>query len=114
MTNELYEILSSLFPTYPQGSFTSTEDYPNTFFTYYNFNTPIEKSYDNNDFKTSWGYWINLYSVDPNLLEKTLIKARKLLKEKGWKIPTKGNDIASDSPNHSAKELTIYYMETEE
>lgn len=81
MKSELINVLNTFgFPVYRQGSMSSEEDYPSSFFTFWNFETPEDKHYNNNASRAVWGFWVYLYSNDPELVDSKLEEARKLLK----------------------------------
>lgn len=112
MKAKLYELLESLgYGAYEQGSFTTTEEYPNHFFTVWNIDTPIDRHYDNTPSRAVWNFMINFYSIDPLLPEVALENARKLLRENGWIIPNKGRNAVSESRNHFGRELNAYFIE---
>lgn len=112
MKKILFDLISTLdYPIYQQGSFTDTDTYPDAFFTYWNFNTVVDKHYDNKEFKCVWSFWLNFYATDPELVDSMLIKARDLLKDKGWLVPGKGQDINSGHPDYSGRSLEIYFIE---
>ena len=49
MKSELIEILETLgFPVFLQGSLNSVEEYPDNFFTFWNFDTPEAAYYSDN------------------------------------------------------------------
>ena len=112
MKAKLYELLESLgYGAYEQGSFTTTEEYPEHFFTVWNIDTPIDRYYNNTPSRSVWEFAISFYSVDPLLTESVLESARELLRKNGWIIPTRGKDVASDSMRHSGRELNAYFIE---
>ena len=112
MKTELGKLIESLgYELYEQGSFTSTEQYPESFFTCENFETNVDKHYDNDDFRTVWGFWLSFYSTDIANVQNVIDDTRRLLKQNGWKVPTRGNDVDSGSSQHAGRELTIYFEE---
>lgn len=112
MKAKLYELLESLgYGAYQQGSFTTTEEYPDHFFTVWNIDTPVDKHYDNSPSRCVWSFMISFYSTDPSLPESALENAREILKENGWIIPSKGKDIHSDSMKHFGREINAYFIE---
>lgn len=112
MKNELIRILESLgYNAYLQGSLTSTEEYDESFFTFWNFDTDIDKYFDNLENRCIWSFWVNFYSTNPDLVDSVLTKARNLLKENGWIVNGLGNDVDSGTPNYTGREIEIYYIE---
>lgn len=113
MTDNLIELLESLnYPVYRQGSFTEDEPYPDSFFTYWNQDSPDHAHYDNQSYGTSWDYIVFFYSTDPDLTYSVMDEARALLKENGWVVPSKGADVNSDQPTHTGRSMEVYYLET--
>ena len=59
MKDKLRTLLETLgYEAYEQGSFTSEEEYPNSFFTYWNYDTD-SKYYSNKAYLTIWSFWVN-------------------------------------------------------
>lgn len=113
MEDKLIELLSSLgYPVYRQGSFTEWEKYPDSFFTFWNTDSPDHSHYDNTDYATDWGFDVNFYSIDPELTYKVLADARILLKQNKWVIPSKGYDVYSDEATHTGRGMSALYLET--
>ena len=111
MKQKLIELLESLgYEAFLQGSFTSEADYPESFFTFWN--TDTENYYiSNKKVETSWYFWINFYSTDPNLVETVTSKTAELLRKNNWIVDGEGKDIQTDSPNYSARELEVIYIQ---
>ena len=109
---EILEIFG--YPVFLQGSLNSEEDYPDSFFTFWNFDTPEETFYDNNANQALWGFWIYFYSTDARLVEEMPERARKLLKENGFILEGKAHDIAVDKPTHTGAFITVYKFENYE
>ena len=109
----IYELLSQLgFPVYRQGSMTEDEEYPATFLTFWNFETPEDKHHDNQATRAVWGYWVYCYSDDYPTMINTLEAARQLLMKAGW-ISTdgRGQDVRSDVDTHTGRMITVHYVE---
>ena len=112
MKNKLITLLESLgYKAYLQGSFTSTSEYDESFFTIWNFDTDTDKYFDNLEHRCIWSFWVNFYSTDPSLVDFMIDEARKLLKENGWIVKGKGNDVASDRPDYTGREIKVYFIE---
>lgn len=115
MKGALIELLETLgYPVFLQGTINSEEDYPDSFFTFWNFQTPEAAFYDDNAHRAVWGFWVYFYSIDPLLVETVTENARKLLKQNGWIPQGKPSDIAVDKPTHTGSFFTIYVFEDEE
>ena len=112
MKNDLITLLETLkYPVYLQGSINSLDDYPQSFFTFWNFSTPEAAFYDNDANRAVWGFWIYFYSVDPALVQSVPESARKLLKQNGYILEGKANDITVDKPSHTGAFFTVYKFE---
>ena len=112
MKSELITLLETLkYPVYLQGSINSLEEYPESFFTFWNFETPESAFYDNDAGRAVWGFWVYFYSTDPTLVETQPEAARKLLKANGWILQGKANDISVDKPTHTGAFFTVHKFE---
>lgn len=112
MKKKLIELIEALgYPVFLQGSLNDEEEYPETFFTFWNFETPEGGYYDNNATKAIWGFWVYIYSSDAGKVESELEAARKTLKENGWIVTGKGEDVASDTPSHTGRMIEVYFIE---
>lgn len=112
MKKNLIDVLESRgFPVFLQGSLSPEEKYPETFFTFWNFETPEGAFYDNDAHSAYWGFWVFLYSEDPEIVERETETIRKLLKENGFILQGRGEDVDSGRETHTGRMLTLYYME---
>lgn len=110
MEDTLITLLESLkYPVYRQGS---VSDYPASFFTFWNNDSPDHSHYDNQNYGTEWNFSVNFYSKDPALTYSVIAAARVLLKQNGWVVPSQGYDVRSDEDSHTGRGLTIFYLET--
>lgn len=113
--NNLVVLLETLnYPVFLQGSLNPDEQYPDSFFTFWNFDTPETAFYDDAANRAVWGFWIYFYSVDPVLVEQMSEQARQLLKQNGYTLQGKPNDISVDRPTHSGVMFTTYKFENYE
>lgn len=112
MKQNLIDLLESLgFPAFRQGSLLEDEAYPPTFFTFWNFDTPRDMFYDNRASAKMWGFWVFLYSDDPETLENVMDAATKLLRNNGFIVDGDAIDADSGRPTHSGSMITVYYMQ---
>lgn len=110
MEDNLIELLSTFgYPVYRQGSVT---DYPETFFTFWNTDSPDHAHYDDTDYGTDWSFDVNFYSTDPDLIYSVMSDVRILLKQNKWIVPSKGYDVQSDEPTHSGRGMVALFLET--
>ena len=112
MDENLIALLETFgYPVYRQGSLSDTDIYPDSFFTFWNNDSPDHSHYDNTDYGTEWDFDVNFYSNNPDLTYSVLLEARTLLKENGWVIPEKGHDVMSDEPTHTGRGITALFLE---
>lgn len=115
MKSELIELLESFgYPVFLQGSINSVNDYPDSFFTFWNFDNPEAAFYDDDAHRCAWGFWIYFYSVDPKAVEEMPENARQLLKQNNWILQGKATDIPVDRPTHTGAFFTAYKFENYE
>lgn len=113
MEDNLIEILSSFgYEVFRQGSMSDDEEYPETFFTFWNNDSPDHAHYDNSEYGTAWDFDVNVYSTNPAFTYSLLADARIALKAAGWTISGKGYDVASDEPTHTGRGINALYLET--
>ena len=109
----LIGLLESLnYPVYRQGSFSEDDQYPESFFTFWNNDSADHSHYDNDNYGTDWNFSVNFYSEDPTLTYSVIADTRILLKQNDWIVPSKGYDINSDADSHTGRGLTVFYLET--
>ena len=112
MKTDLIAILEELgYPVFLQGTLQSEEDYPESFFTFWNFSTPEAAYYDNDAGRAVWGFWLYFYSTSPALVESVPEQARRLLKQHDYILDGKAHDIAVDKPTHTGAFFTVYKYE---
>lgn len=120
MKDKLIQLLTTLGyedgeTIFQQGSMGKDRTYPDSFFTFYNIDTPDDGFYDNEPTKAIWSFYLFFYSNDPEKVNTELERATKLLKENGWIIGSrKGYDAPSDVETHTGRRTTVYFIEREE
>ena len=108
----LIDVLESFdYPVYLQGSLSDEEDYPNSFFTFWNNETLDMNFYDNVENTIEWDFDINFYSIDPDLVNTVLRKAKGRLRQKGFICNGVGYDVFSDEPTHTGRGMNVTYLE---
>lgn len=108
MKELLVEILETFgFPVHQQGSLGADEQYPESFFTFWNNETYGEAFYDNKEHEDIWDFDLNFYSSDPGLVNVKLNEAIKLLKQHDFIASGEGYDVASDEPTHTGRGINI-------
>ena len=63
------------------------------------------------DCKELQSVWIFFYSTNPLLVETEPEKARKLLKQNGFILDGKANDVSVDRPTHTGAFFTVFKFE---
>ena len=112
MIDLLIQTLQPLgYPIRKQGSLNPNEAYPDTMFTYWNRGSYGDEFYDNDENSTIWEFDLNVYSVDPDLVESLLLDAKRLLKAQGFVASGKGHDIASDVEYQTGRGITVLKIE---
>ena len=112
MKSELTALLETFgYPVFLQGSLDTAEDYPESFFTFWNFETPESAFYDNDANRAVWGFWVYFYSTDPKLVEEKTEAARQLLKSNNFVPNGRANDISVDVPTHTGAFFEVYGIE---
>lgn len=112
MKQQLISILKTRgFPVRLQGSLSPNEKYPDSFFTYWNFETPEGSFYDNKANSAVWGFWVYFYSNDPETVERETETVQQLFKENGFILQGRGEDVDSGRETHTGRMLTLYIME---
>lgn len=112
MKERLIQLLSTFgYPVLLQGSLEPNESYPDSFFTFWNSETPDGSHYDNDAIQYIWNFDVNFYSKDPALVNSVLLQAKALLKQNGWIVPGKGYDLPTDEPTHTGRGIDVIYLE---
>lgn len=115
MKDLLIELLETFnFPVKLQGSIGEKEQYPDSFFTFWNNSTDDGAHYDNDAISYIWNFDVNFYSVDPDLVNGILLQAKALLKKNGFIVGGKGYDVASDEPTHTGRGINVLKIERQE
>ena len=112
MKQTLIELLSGLgYPVFLQGSLNPSDPYPDSFFTFWNFNNDDTAFYDNDTHREVWGFWVYFYSISPALVESIPEQVRQILKNNGFILQGKATDISVDRPTHTGAMFTTYKFE---
>lgn len=111
MEDELIAILETFkYPIYRQGSMSDEDEYPETFVTFWNTNSPDHSYYDNDDYGTEWTYNVVVYSSNPSIAYSLLDSIRIALKANGWICVGKGQDTESDEETHIGRIIEVIKM----
>lgn len=94
-----------------QGSYADYEQYPDSFFTYWNVLSPYVDFGDNETHTTTYDYMIYLYSKDEleiyTKMDLFINKAKSL----GFIVSGKGQDIPTDDKAFVGRAIHIYFRE---
>lgn len=99
------------YPVYQQGSMSDSDDYPASFFTFFNNNTNDDAFFDNTATRIIWDFDLNIYSIDPDVVNNTLTQAKPLLKAAGFIVNGVGYDVLSDEETHTGRGINVLYIE---
>ena len=113
MKLKLIQDLKSKFdyPIFLQGSLGEDKAYPDSFFTFWNYETePI--FYDDDVQREKWSFWLYFYSNDPTLTNTILKEAQKYLRELGYLVGG-SSDAQSDEITHTGRMCSIAYIKEE-
>lgn len=112
MWSKLEEVFEKLELDYSrQGSYAEDAEYPNSFFTFWNFDTPEGGFFDNKANRAVWFWQVYYYTNDASTLYSEMQKFIRLAKDAGFIVEGKGTDIASDRPDYFGRMITIKYLE---
>ena len=112
MKENLIQLLESFgYPVKLQGSISQSEQYPETFFTFWNNASEDGSHYDNIAIYYVWDFTVNLYSSNPTLVNTLLPQAIQILRNNGWIISGRGYDVPSDEPSHTGRAFDALYIE---
>lgn len=87
------------------------DEYPESFFTFFNNETSDDDFFDNIETITIWDFDLNIYSSDPEIVNNMLPQAKPLLKAQGFIVDGKGYDVLSDVETHTGRGINILYIE---
>lgn len=112
MKDRLIELLETFgYPVLQQGSMSDEEEYPMTFITYWNNETPQGMFYDNRSHKTDWDFDVNIYTCDVLKLDDKLNEIIDLLQANGFVVDSNGYDVMSDEKTHVGRGVNVIYAE---
>lgn len=109
----LFALLEEIgLPYFRQGSMSDVE-YPSSFFTYWNIDTPYDCFYDDKDVRHNEYVQIGFYTNDPELIYSQMEDFIKKAKEKGFVIAGKPRDANSDEENYFGRVCYIRILNKE-
>lgn len=100
------------YPVFLQGSLNGAEDYPESFFTFWNFSNDDESFYSNSAGRSVEGYWVYFYSTDPELTLEMSERAREALNgSPDWVVQGKPFTVNVDVAAYTGAMFTVYYID---
>lgn len=112
MEDNLISLLGTFgYPVIRQGSLPDNQEYPETFFTFWNSTEEGQSFYDNDTASVVYDFDVNVYSAKPDVAYSLLSDARRLLKENGWIIATRGFDVPSDEITHIGRGIVVMFLD---
>lgn len=112
MEDLLITTIESLnYPVFRQGSLGAEEEYPESFFTFWNNSSDGNEFYDNQENSIVWDFDLNFYSSDPSLVSTKLMLAKQKLKEHNFIVTGKGYDVRSDEVTHTGRGINVKIIE---
>lgn len=112
MKEQLISLLESFgYPVFLQGSLEKDAAYPESFFTFWNNETPDASHYNDDTIGYIWYFTVNFYSSDPALVNTALVNAIALLKSNRWIISGVGYDVPSDEPTHTGRGVDVIFIQ---
>lgn len=112
MWSELEKIFIDIGLDYSrQGSYSDDSEYPPSFFTFWNFDTPDEGFYDNEANRTVWFWQVYYYTNDPSTIYSAMDDFISKAKAAGFIVEGRGNDIPSDRPDYIGRMVTVKWIE---
>lgn len=115
MEDKVIEILKKHnIPAHRQGSLTEGEEYPNSFFTFWNNASDGEGFYNNENSQVVYDFDVNLYSNNPEYVYKGIKDVIKDFKDNGFIITDYGHDVISDKDTHIGRGINVLYMKNKE
>lgn len=105
--NELFKLFDELgYQYFRQGSLTD-ETYPNSFFTFWNFDTPNLKHRDNVSKAFSENVMVYFYTNNPSLIYSVMDEFITKAKEKGFIVEGRAYDTPADKENYFGRLTNI-------
>lgn len=94
-------------PVMLQGSMGEAEEYPESFFTFWNTESEETEHYNNTNHAEEASFEVNIYSCEPETVSANLREAKKKLKAVGFAVIDAGHSIMSDVETHTGKGFAV-------
>ena len=104
---ELFEIFEELgLPYFRQGTL-SDDNYPDSFFTFSNFDTPNTSFYDNYGKRYIEKVSVGFYTNDPSFIYSKMNEFIEKAKAREIVVEGRGSDAPSGKENYYGRKITI-------
>ena len=111
---ELFNIFESMdFPYFRQGSL-SDKEYPNSFFTFWNIDTPIDSFYDNKETRFIIDVMIYFYTNDATLIYSVMDEFTRIAKAKGFVLRSRAYDAPADKEGYYGRLIRLNIIHRED
>ena len=111
---ELFNLFNKMgLPYFRQGSL-SDDNYPNSFFTFWNINTPNDSFYDNKASRYIEEVMIYFYTNDAKLIYSKMDEFIRLAKEAGFIVEGRAYDTNADKVNYYGRLVKINIIHKED
>lgn len=105
----LIDILKeSGYPVYKQGTFLNTDEYPHSFWTFYNIKSD-ELYKDDEAYAIVKHFTVCFYSNNPTIIRETIDTTRKKLKEADFFVGAE-TDVDADATSHTGEGFICIYQ----
>ena len=104
---ELFNLFDEIgLPYFQQGSL-SIDDYPPTFFTVFNYDTPYDSFYDNGEHRYIELVQVCLYTTDAESVYTIMDDFIRRAKGKGFVVSGMAHDVMTDKDNYYGRLCNI-------
>lgn len=111
---ELFDLFDEIgLPYFRQGSMSNVE-YPSSFFTFWNIDTPNDSFYDNKETRYIEYIQVGFYTNDPNLIYSQMNDFINRAKQKGFIVQGKARDTNADQDNYFGRLVYLRIVHKEE
>lgn len=112
MKDKLISVLETFgFPVYLNGTLNDEDDHPDSYFTFWNYQTENDRFYNNVCIRTVWGFWVYFYSTDPEAVNTIPLRAAEKLRAEGWIVEDHGEDTRTKETTHTGRILSCRFIE---
>ena len=95
-----------------QGSFSESDEIPDTYFAFWNFDTPEDSFFDNSPTRTVWYWQVYLYTKDPSIMYSKMDELLALARQSGFVLDGRAWDIATGEVGYVGRTVRLIYIET--